>query len=190
MINVLVNFDLAVTQFINGLIPHQRFFDLFFSFLSLQGVSVFIWIILLFLIIIFEERKNPGISERDKKFIFYFTVSLLTTAFLVNIVIKNIVRRPRPPTLAPAVRVARCGNDYSFPSGHASTSFAAAAVLAAFDKKRKYFYYLVAALIGLSRIYLGCHYFLDVLIGGILGYVISRGLGVRQLIHLGKIFLR
>jgi undecaprenyl-diphosphatase len=201
MLNTLIQFDFLATRLINGLIPHHRFFDLLFSFFSLRGISVFIWIILLIVAIILEERKNPGISQRDKKFILYFTISFLTTAFLVNIVIKNLVKRPRPSlTKAPltlftdrtklsishSTSPSTCPHDYSFPSGHASTSFAAATVLAAFDKKRKWFYYGVATLISISRIYLGCHYFLDVVGGIIIGYVISR----LSLTYLGKIFLR
>ncbi|MFA6513419.1 MAG: phosphatase PAP2 family protein, partial [Patescibacteria group bacterium] len=50
----------------------------------------------------------------------------------------------------------------------------AATILAYFDKKRRWFYYIIAVLISYSRIYLGCHYFLDVVAGTILGFVISK----------------
>lgn len=67
-----------------------------------------------------------------------------------------------------------CPADFSFPSAHASTAFAAAAVLTYFDRKRRWFYYLVAILISFSRVYLGCHYFLDIFFGALLGYAVSK----------------
>ncbi|EKE14348.1 MAG: hypothetical protein ACD_12C00559G0006, partial [uncultured bacterium] len=54
------------------------------------------------------------------------------------------------------------------------TAFAAATVLAYFDKKRRWFYYSAALLISYSRIYLGCHYFFDVIIGALIGFLISK----------------
>lgn len=158
--------DTQITNFLNGLVPHNQFFSLFFSFFSLKASSLPIWFVIIIFLIVFEEKIN-------KKFIVYFFISIAVTAVVV-FGLKNIIRRPRPPNLTYEVRVADCGKDFSFPSGHASIAFASATILAAFDKKRKWFYYLVAALIGLSRIYLQCHYFLDVLTGVAIGCAISK----------------
>jgi undecaprenyl-diphosphatase len=132
--------------------------------------------------VILEERKNPGISKRDKKFIILFSLAFLLTGFLSDIVLKNIFMRPRPffgsenpnPTQFLNPTHFLCPTDFSFPSAHTATAFAAATILTFFDKKRRWFYYLVAILIGYSRIYLGCHYFFDVTVGAILGYLISK----------------
>ena len=62
----------------------------------------------------------------------------------------------------------------SFPSGHTSDNFAAAAVLALFYRRRGWLYFLVAAAIGYSRIYTGSHWPSDVLASMFLG----TGLGV------------
>lgn len=62
----------------------------------------------------------------------------------------------------------------SFPSGHTSDNFAAAAVLALFYRRRGWLYFLVAAAIGYSRIYTGAHWPSDVLASAFLG----TGLGV------------
>lgn len=183
MISQLLYLDNKLTLILQNLFPHNRLFDFFFSFFSLAGVSVFIWIIILILAIIFEETKHPGISRRDKKFIIIFTLSFLITGFLVNIILKNLIARPRPffqkklisPNLNKSQLISTyCPTDFSFPSAHASASFAAATVLSAFDKKRKWFYYITAVLISYSRIYLGCHFFTDVLSGGLIGYFISK----------------
>ena len=60
-------------------------------------------------------------------------------------------------------------NEYSFPSGHASVAFAAAVVLAHHQKKHRLLLYLWATLTAFSRIYLGKHYPLDVIVGAALG---------------------
>lgn len=169
MLNQVLIFDQIVTNFLRNILPYTYFLDLFFNFFSQKGYALAIWITIIIVLIVLEESKKPDIQKSDKKFIIYFFISFLTTAFLVNFVIKNVVQRPRPILLN-----VNCPSDYSFPSGHAATAFAAAAVLSAFDKKRKYFYYLVALLIAFSRIYLGCHYFFDVAVGAIIGYAISK----------------
>lgn len=181
MSNIL-KFDLYTTALLRTIFPHNDFFNLFFSFFSLKGNSILIWILIIIVIVVFEERKNPGISSRDKKFISIFLVSFLVTSVLSTFVLKNVFRRPRPFfrtdynrfQLIKPILTDACPKDYSFPSGHAVTAFAAAAVLTSFNKKRKWFYYITAILISYSRIYLGCHYLFDVFVGAIFGYLISK----------------
>lgn len=181
MMLALLKFDLYTSALLKILIPHNNFFDLLFSFFSLKGNSILIWAIIIVVAIILEEKKNPGLSKHDKKFIFLFFISFLTTALLTTYVLKGVFRRPRPAfrtnysqfKIKPVITSA-CPVDFSFPSGHAATAFAAATVLTAFNKKRKWLFYLTAVLISYSRIYLGCHYFLDILAGSILGYLLSK----------------
>lgn len=172
----IINLDYFLTNFFNKLVPHNQFFNYLFSFFSLKGSSILVWLLVIMIIVILEERKNPGISKRDKKFIILFSLSFLLTALLSDIVLKNIFMRPRPfiGSGNPNPTQFLCPRDFSFPSAHAATAFAAATVLTFFDKKRRWFYYTVAIFISYSRIYLGCHYFFDVIVGAIIGYIISR----------------
>jgi undecaprenyl-diphosphatase len=133
--------------------------------------------LIIIVIILFEEKKHPGISKRDKQFIFIFLTTFLTTFIITNFFLKNFFLRNRPNI----VTSFNCPKDFSFPSSHAATGFAVAYVLTFFDKKRKWFYYFIAFLISYSRIYLGCHYFFDVLVGGIIGLIISK-----VLVNIGK----
>jgi len=170
----LFGLDYAMTTFLRDIIPHSSFFNYFFSFFSLKGASILVWILVIAIVVILEERKNPGINKRDKKFIFLFSISFLFTFLLADIVLKNIFLRPRPIQLTRLIQpIFTCPADFSFPSAHAATAFAAATVLTFFNKKHRWFYYTIAVLISYSRIYLGCHYFFDVVAGALLGYLIS-----------------
>jgi len=67
------------------------------------------------------------------------------------------------------------GGDYSFPSGHTATAFAAAPVLAKhFGSKVGYVSYAMAVLTGMARMEDKKHYLGDVLAGAAIGLVASR----------------
>ena len=176
--NSLLSLDQSITLFFKNLIPHNVFFDYFFSFFSLKGSSILIWILIIIGVAILEEKKYPGISKKDKKFLLLFSVSFLLTIFISTVFLKNIFHRIRPSGLFspfnPYSLLSSCPKDFSFPSTHAATAFAAATILAFFDKKRKWFYFIIAVLISFSRIYLGCHYLLDVIVGCFIGWIISK----------------
>ncbi len=142
--------------------------NIFFSFFSLTGVHFITWLLIIIFVIYLEERVHPGIQRQDIKFIVLFLLIFALTYISSELILKNIFQQPRPSLFA------NCPRNYSFPSTHAATAFASAAVLSFFDKKRCWFYYLVAVLIGISRIYLQCHYLIDVVGGALIGYIISR----------------
>jgi undecaprenyl-diphosphatase len=58
---------------------------------------------------------------------------------------------------------------YSFPSAHAANNFAVAAVCAAFFRKWGWLLFLPAILVSYSRVYVGSHWPLDVLVSSLLG---------------------
>jgi undecaprenyl-diphosphatase len=89
--------------------------------------------------------------------------------------IKQAVDRPRPPVDDPQRldAVVAVPSSPSFPSGHATTSFAAAAAVAVLVPRLRWPAFALAALVGFSRIYLGVHYTVDVLCGAILGTLIG-----------------
>lgn len=175
MLNQILTLDFQITRFINQLLPHNHFFDLFFSFFSLAGSSLFVWVLVIIFVVVIEEIFHPGIQKRDIKFMLYFLISFFVTVLLTDIVIKHVMFRPRP-FMTLHLLLANCPRDSSFPSSHAATAFASALVLSAFDKKRKWFYYFVAILVSLSRIYLQCHYVIDVFAGAIIGALISKSI--------------
>jgi len=101
---------------------------------------------------------------------------------LVNLIVefglKHIVQRDRPfrsRVLAPVI--GKKPNSHSFPSGHAAASFAAAWLLSQIFAGGKPFFYALASLVAFSRIYLGVHYFTDILAGAASGTVLAAVFG-------------
>jgi undecaprenyl-diphosphatase len=66
--------------------------------------------------------------------------------------------------------------DPALPSGHASTSFACAAVLAWWTPLPAVQLFAVAALVAFSRVYVGAHYPLDAVAGAALGLAVATAL--------------
>ena len=67
-------------------------------------------------------------------------------------------------------------HSYSFPSGHTASSLACAVVLCSLAPRLRVPLYVLAALIGLSRVYVGVHYPLDVLGGALWGFVVGTAI--------------
>jgi diacylglycerol kinase family enzyme/membrane-associated phospholipid phosphatase len=103
-----------------------------------------------------------------------FIAALWAASMLVNFPIKEAFRRRRPFLSNVDARVLGSRPaDWSFPSGHSATAFAGAALLTPWAPFLAPLFFAYAALVGLSRVYLGVHYPGDVLIGGAIGMGIA-----------------
>lgn len=94
-------------------------------------------------------------------------------AFAANVALKNVARRQRP-VLEDLPALIATPTKLSFPSSHASTSFAAARAFSGPDGLLPAGpLYATATAMALSRIYLGVHYPSDILVGAALGTVVG-----------------
>jgi membrane-associated phospholipid phosphatase len=96
---------------------------------------------------------------------------IVASSYVLNYAVKVAVRRPRPelddlPQLTPTV------SRLSFPSAHATTSFAAAAAYRSVGPAPLLYGFAIA--LAISRPYLGVHYPTDVLAGAALGTLIAK----------------
>ena len=131
-----------------------NFFRFITKFSNVAFLVIFVLIVLLIL------------RNKDAVFVIFNLIFLR----LLNYVIKIIIKRDRPNIL----RLIKIG-EYSFPSGHAMISMGVYGYLIYLIYKKiknPYIKYLgiiilslLIILIGISRIYLGVHYFSDVLAG-------------------------
>jgi membrane-associated phospholipid phosphatase len=94
----------------------------------------------------------------------------------VNVGLKDLFRLPRPFVLDPSVRLYDV-EGYGMPSGHAQLSVVIWGTIAHALKKTSLWILagLLAALIGLSRIYLGVHFPTDVAAGWLIGALLLAG---------------
>ena len=106
-----------------------------------------------------------------------FAVFNVGMASIVNLMVKYIVKRPRPDVVALIVE-----RGYSFPSGHSMLAMAVFGYIAYVIYKTMknkglklilgFLSCLIGVLIALSRVYLGVHYFSDIVCGLVLGLAV------------------
>jgi undecaprenyl-diphosphatase len=100
-------------------------------------------------------------------------------AAAIGYVPKRLIARPRP-TCASASRHAllKHPDAWSFPSSHTATAFAAAITLGvALGPGALAILVVWATAVGISRVYVGAHYPLDVVMGAVLGATVALTLG-------------
>jgi undecaprenyl-diphosphatase len=122
------------------------------------------------------------VLDRSRRGDWQRAVTAVAGAYVVNTAIKPIVGRRRPslPDL-PALTGTPTG--LSFPSAHASTSFAGALAYSRLGMPAPPLYGLAVGL-AFSRVYLGVHYPSDVLAGVVLGTGVASRLNLDTQAHI------
>ncbi len=186
-------FDVEEARAAAQLNPHLvHFFDL----VTQAGKSgwLFALSILTLLYALYRRAKEATRRARARYGLlasraFYFFVVQAVSGILSQVV-KHLVGRARPrliDTLGPwhfdlfSIKAALA----SFPSGHTTTVFAAAASLSFFMPRRAALFFALALPVAASRLIVGAHYPSDVLAGAILG--VASALAVARIFARRKI---
>jgi undecaprenyl-diphosphatase len=156
--------DYAILDFIDELMS-SPFMDWVMKFFTTLGNSGIIWIVICAILLISPKTRYIG---------FIALFSLLFSLIINDQILKNIFQRERPFSGLDIELLIKAPTSHSFPSGHTSSSFAAAFVFYKYFTKPYYYYtFILASLIAFSRLYLYVHFPTDVLIGVLSGYVCS-----------------
>lgn len=142
-----------------------------FTMLAEKGIA---WILVSLFLLIFVKDKRVGLT---------CWLSLTLSFLLCNILLKNIVQRDRPCWIDTSIPLlVEIPDDFSFPSGHTSFSFAAATAIVQYYKGWGMVALAAATLTGLSRLYLFVHFPTDVMVGAGVGVIsgLLSGLLVRD----------
>lgn len=115
-------------------------------------------------------------SEQDVTAAVRVGAGVAIESVLVNLVIKSLFRRSRPPWDVERPLPLRRPRTSSFPSGHATSSFTCAVLLSEGDDLWP-LYYGLAAVVAASRVYVRIHHTSDVLAGAAMGLAFG---------HLGR----
>ena len=112
-------------------------------------------------------------SEHDWTAAVRVGAGVFAESALVNVGIKSMFRRTRPPWEVDRPLPLRRPRTSSFPSGHATAAFTAAALLADDDPLWP-LYYALAVVVSASRVHVRIHHASDVLGGVAIGAVLGR----------------
>ena len=136
----------------------------FMKIVTFLGNGGWFWILCAVVLLAIPKTRKTGYAA---------VLSLIFGVIVTNLLLKNIVARPRPfAEIEALIPLIAKPTDFSFPSGHTTASFAVALVmLRMLPKKIGIPAVVLAALVAFSRLYLGVHYPTDVLTGFVVALV-------------------
>lgn len=168
MLDTLKHWDREIFVFLNSLGIEQ--FDGFW--LVVTQIKTWFPLFLLFILLIFYYYRG----RKGGTVVFFMLLTFGITMVFTGIV-KDYVARLRPnnvEALSQLIRILQTPSNYSFFSGHASSSFSITTfVVLSLQKYTKWIYlsYLWPIIFVLSRIFVGVHYPSDIFVGAVVGTV-------------------
>jgi undecaprenyl-diphosphatase len=164
--------DDAITQWINSAAGHSALLDMIMTSITQYGVPLLVLIVVL-----------QWWSRRDRLHVRHMCIAAglsFSIGLGLNQIILLFVHRVRPYDAGVSHLIISRSNDWSFPSDHATATFAiAASFLLCGLERRGIAFFVAAAMVCMSRVYVGTHYVTDVLGGAMIGIfaaAVVRGL--------------
>lgn len=160
----VTHFDLGIDRVLDRLRGRPAADRVFYGLSSVADHSL-MWLIL---------GALRGLrSEHDLAAAARVGVGVFVESAVVNLGIKSLFRRTRPPWDVDRPLRLRRPRTSSFPSGHATSAFCSAGLLADDDPLWPV-YYALAVLVATSRVYVRVHHASDVVAGVAVGVVLGR----------------
>ena len=166
MLEAILEWDRETFIYLNNLGIEE--YDGFWSFIT----NITTWIplyIAFFVLIFYKYPKKHAVSVT-------LTVLLLVIVILsATEITKEFVARLRPnnePEVNTLIRILKSPTNFSFWSGHAASSFGITTFIVLVLRKYfkwAYLFYIWPLLFASSRIYVGVHYPVDIIVGTIVG---------------------
>ena len=173
MILDILSWDVSLFRFINSDLSNPLF-DLILPLIRNKYTWIPLYVFLISFIL-FNLKKNALLLV----LMVFLCVGI--SDILSSHLIKKTVKRERPcqaDGLKDEVQLLiRCGGGYSFTSSHATNHFSIATILfftlGGLLKRWRWLLFIWAAMISFSQVYVGVHYPLDILAGGIIGFCLG-----------------
>lgn len=188
--------ELAILHAVEAI--HTPILDKIMYGITMLGEKGIFWIVigLLMLFVLPKRYRKVGLSV---------AIALILSIIVCNLMLKNIIQRDRPFWADPSLQIlfdySETIDDWSFPSGHTSASFAAAVAIRMWRKLEGNIAIILAVLVAISRVYLCVHYPSDVLVSIVLGtccglagyflgkWMINKFPALRQIFKGGRSYL-
>lgn len=166
MFEFIQNIDTALFYFINhGL--SNKLFDKLMPFITEVDSWAIVYLVG-FYYLFFKSGKTGKITAIS------LILTIIVTDQINSSILKELFARIRPcHTLQDVNLLVGCGGGKSFPSSHAANNFAAATVITYFFRQKYAFFFSIAAVVAISRVYVGVHYPLDITVGALVGASIA-----------------
>jgi len=162
--------DVAATQWVNGWAGRSAAVDLLMIWISALGVPL--------MVLAVAGQWWPRTDRRHTRHVLVASGFAFLLGLALNQAVLLFVHRMRPYDAGVSHLLIAPSGDFSFPSDHATATFAvAAAFLLHGFRRRAAGLFALALLMAVSRVYVGTHYASDVLGGAATG--IAAALAVR-----------
>lgn len=168
MLDRILEWDRETLIYLNSLGIEE--YDLFWS--TVTNIYTWVPLFVFFFFLIF--------SKFPKKEAIYTALTIIVLIIFILVatdLTKEYFGRLRPNNnmeINSLIRVLKNPSSFSFFSGHASSSFSITTLMVLFLRKKAkwcWIFYIWPILFSLSRIYVGVHYPVDIIVGAIVGLI-------------------